>query len=56
MKMNKEDMANMENETSEGDVGKATPAHEAAESGTKEHKEDVAQDSSESDGEGEEDM
>jgi hypothetical protein len=58
MKMNKADMAkmDMENETSEGDVGKATPAHENAESGTKEHKEDMAQDSSEGEDMGEEDM
>lgn len=51
MKMNKEDAAkmemDMEDEKKEGDVGKATPAHEAAESGTKEHEEDMAEDSSE---------
>jgi len=58
MKMNKADMAkmDMENETSEGDVGKATPAHESAETGTKEHQEDMAQDSSEGEDMNEEDM
>lgn len=49
MKMNKADMdkMEMEDEKKEGDVGEATPAHEAAESGTKEHEEDMVEDSSE---------
>lgn len=56
MKMNKMDMAKMEmeDEKKEGDVGEATPAHEEAESGTKEHEEDMAEDSSEGEDDSEE--
>ena len=46
----------MEDEKKEGDVGEATPAHEAAETGTKEHEEDMAEDASEGEMDGEEEM
>jgi hypothetical protein len=53
MKM-KMDMKNapapdMENEKQEGDSGVATPKHENAETGAKEHQEDMNQDASEED-------
>lgn len=56
--INKGMASDMEDETKEGDVGQATPAHETAESGTKEHQEDMAEDTSEGEGEdgGEEEM